>query len=81
MQRRFDVEVWYAVSSDQGKRWSDKDLDGPFDMSTAPKSSLGPFLGDYEGMVGLPNGFAFAYSKALPVTAGLGLSAIFFARR
>ena len=53
-QRRFDVEVWYAVSSDQGKRWSDMDLDGPFDMSTAPKSSLGPFLGDYEGMVGLP---------------------------
>ena len=81
VQRRFDVEVWYAVSSDQGKRWSDMDLDGPFDMSTAPKSSLGPFLGDYEGMVGLPNGFAFAYSKALPVTAGLGLSAIFFARR
>jgi Neuraminidase (sialidase) len=80
-KRRFDVDVWYAVSSDQGKLWSDMDLDGPFDMSTAPTSSLGPFLGDYEGMVGLPNGFAFAYAKALSVIAGNGLSAIFFARR
>ncbi len=80
-QPRFDVDVWYAISSDQGKLWSDVDLDGPFDMSTAPTSSLGPFLGDYEGLVGLPNGFAFAYAKALPVIAGNGLSAIFFARR
>jgi len=34
-------------------------------MSTAPTSSLGPFLGDYEGIVGLPDGFAFAYAKAI----------------
>ena len=74
VQRRFDVDVWYAVSSDQGKLWSEADLDGPFDMSTAPTSSLGPFLGDYEGLVGLPHGFAFAYAKALPVAAGSGLS-------
>jgi Neuraminidase (sialidase) len=80
-QLRFDVEVWYAVSSDQGKLWSDKRVDGPFDMNTAPTSSLGPFLGDYEGIVGLPDGFAFAYAKAIPVTAGNGLSAMFFARR
>jgi hypothetical protein len=80
-QRRFDVEVWYAVTTDQGKMWSEIKLDGPFDMSTAPTSSLGPFLGDYEGAVGLPDGFAFAYAKAIPVIAGNGLSAIFFARR
>ncbi len=80
-QRRFDVGVWYALSSDQGKLWSDRELDGPFDMSTAPTSSLGPFLGDYEGIVGLPDGFAFAYAKAIPVAAGNGLSAMFFARR
>ncbi len=57
------TEVWCAVSSDQGASWRSRKLDGPFDLRLAPTSSLGLFVGDYEGLAGLDTSFASVYVR------------------
>lgn len=58
---RLDAEVRLSTSRDHGATWSARRLDGPFDLRTAPPSNLGPFVGDYEGLVGRPSGFGALY--------------------
>jgi hypothetical protein len=57
------TEVWGAVSTDRGITWRSRKLDGPFDLRSAPTSTLGLFVGDYEGLVGLQSTFATAYVR------------------
>lgn len=73
------TEVWSAVSADQGVTWRMQKLDGPFDLRTAPNSTLGLFLGDYEGLVGLQSSFAAAYVRT-PAGAQQSRTEIAFAR-
>src|SRR5262249_61018344 len=73
------TEVWSAVSSDRGVTWRAKKLDGPFDLRTAPNSTLGLFVGDYEGLVALQSSFAAAYVRT-PAGAQQSRTEIAFAR-
>jgi BNR repeat-like domain len=59
-----DTEAWAAWSTDRGSTWRTLRLAGPFDLHTADLTAGGDFLGDYEGLVGTPNGFAAAYAVA-----------------
>jgi hypothetical protein len=48
-------------------------------MRAAPASRYGPFIGDYMGLVGLPDGFAAAFVMAAPA-AKHGPTDVFFSR-
>jgi hypothetical protein len=56
--------VWAGVSADHGRTWRSRRLDRPFDLRAAPVATgEGPFIGDYEGLAGLPTGFAAAWVR------------------
>jgi hypothetical protein len=58
------VQVWAGTSADHGRTWRSSRLDRPFDLHAAPVApGEGPFIGDYEGLVGLASGFAAAYVR------------------
>lgn len=62
------TEVWAGTSGDHGRTWRTRRLDGPFDLRAAPVATgEGPFVGDYEGLVGLPGGFAATYVRTTAV--------------
>lgn len=79
--RTLPTDLWLATSSD-GLNWNERRISGPFDDDIAPKvrQSMGVFLGDYEGLLGIGTEFrAFfvrttatladrtnVYTKALP---------------
>jgi hypothetical protein len=46
------TDYWLLISKDDGKRWSESHVTGPFDLSTAP-FARGLFLGDYQGLTSL----------------------------
>ena len=76
---RLDTDVWFSTSRDRGAHWSHSHAAGPFDLRSAPKSRLGPFIGDYMGLVGLPDGFATVFVQAKPQSRN-GATDIFFSR-
>jgi hypothetical protein len=55
---------------------------GPFNILTASETesagTAGLFVGDYQGLDGLPNGFAAAFAEAKPA-ARIGPSDVFVA--
>src|SRR5438309_5385375 len=53
-----DTDVWFSTSRDRGAHWTERRAAGPFDLRSAPAVRYGPFIGDYMGLVGLPDGFA-----------------------
>jgi len=56
--------LWAGTSADHGRTWRSRRLDRAFDLRAAPVATgTGPFIGDYEGLVGLPSGFAAAYVR------------------
>jgi BNR repeat protein len=57
------AHAWLATSDDGGATWRDAPLGGPFDLRNAPDAD-GLFLGDYQGLVGLDDGFAAAVAIA-----------------
>jgi hypothetical protein len=61
-----ETDVWFSTSSDRGAHWAERHAAGPFDLRSAPASRLGPFIGDYMGLVGLPDGFAAVFVMARP---------------
>ncbi len=73
------TEVWAAVSTDRGNTWHPRKLDGPFDMRSAPGSTLGLFIGDYEGLVSLQSTFAATYVRT-PAGGAKDRTEIAFAR-
>lgn len=64
--KRLDTDVWFSTSRDRGAHWTLRYAAGPFDLRSAPAARFGPFIGDYMGLVGLPDGFAAAFVQAKP---------------
>jgi hypothetical protein len=60
------TDVWFSSSRDRGLHWTEKHAAGPFDLRSAPAVRFGPFLGDYMGLSGLPDGFAAVFIQAKP---------------
>jgi hypothetical protein len=77
------ADVWVARSGDRGASWREDHVAGPFDLRTGPRSGSagigGIFLGDYQAMVGLPEGFGAIFAAPRPVAA-TGPSDGFFTR-
>jgi hypothetical protein len=71
------TEAWFAWSTNRGSSWQSLRLSGPFDLHTAKLTDGGDFVGDYEGLVGLPGGFAAAYAVARPLSHS-GPTDVFF---
>ncbi len=72
-----DTDAWISLSHDHGSTWTTTHLGGPFDLRVAPAARYGPFIGDYEGLAGLPKGFAAAFVQARP-QAKHGPTDVFF---
>ena len=73
------TDVWFSSSRDRGAHWTERHAAGPFDLRSASKGSTGPFIGDYMGLVGLPDGFAAAFVQARPQSRH-GPTDVFFSR-
>jgi hypothetical protein len=71
------TDYWFAYSRDGGRRWKRSHLAGPFDLRTS--SRAGRPLGVYQGLAGLPHGFAATFIQAQP-QARYGTEDVFFAR-
>ena len=71
------TDVWFSSSRDRGSHWATRQLAGPFDLRAAPASHYGPFIGDYMGLVGLPDGFGAAFVQARPASRN-GPTDVFF---
>jgi len=74
-----NTDVWYSASKDRGAHWVEFHAAGPFDLRQAPGSRYGPFIGDYMGMVGLPDGFGAAFVMARPQSR-YGATDVFFSK-
>jgi hypothetical protein len=74
-----DTDVWFSTSRDRGVHWAERRAAGPFDLRTAPAVRYGRFIGDYMGLVGLPDGFAAAFVQAKP-SSRHGPTDVFFSR-
>lgn len=72
-----DTDVWFSSSRDRGARWVERHVAGPFDLRSAPAARFGPFIGDYMGLVGLPDGFGALFVQAAP-QAKNGPTDVFF---
>jgi hypothetical protein len=77
--RRLTTTFWLAQSRDAGRTWRETLLGRPFDLRRAPRAAGALFLGDYTGLVALPDGFASAFVASRPLARG-GRSDVFFAR-
>jgi hypothetical protein len=77
------TDVWIARSGNRGATWREDHVAGPFDLRTGPRSGSagigGIFLGDYQAMVGLPDGFGATFAASRPL-ATTGPSDVFFTR-
>jgi hypothetical protein len=60
--------VRFAWSADRGVTWRFLKLAGPFDLHTADLTSGGDFVGDYQGLVGLPGAFAALNALGKPLS-------------
>src|SRR5438105_6514457 len=74
-----DTDVWFSTSRDRGAHWTERRAAGPFDLRSAPAVRYGPFIGDYMGLVGLPDGFAAVFTQARPQSRN-GPTDVFFSR-
>lgn len=65
------TDFWFRHSHDGGSSWQETHLAGPFDQTYAPTADGGPggpgFLGDYQGMTAIGNGFGAAFVLAQPL--------------
>jgi len=75
--RTLDTDVWFSTSRDRGVHWTKRRAAGPFDLLAVPGGLTGPFIGDYMGLVGLPDGFAAAFVQARPQSRN-GPTDVFF---
>jgi hypothetical protein len=62
------TDAWFAWSADGAQTWDLTRMAGPFDLHTANLTREGDFLGDYEGLAGLPGGFAAVYAMSRPLS-------------
>src|SRR5438445_9025878 len=75
--RTLDTDVWFSTSRDRGVHWTERHAAGPFDLRSAPAVRYGPFIGDYMGLCGLPDGFAAVFVQAKPQSPN-GTTDVFF---
>lgn len=73
-----DTDVRFSSSRDRGVHWTERRAAGPFDLRSAPAVRYGPFIGDYMGLVGVPDGFAAVFVQARPQSRN-GPTDVFFA--
>ena len=71
------ADVWFAHSHDRGTSWRQTHVAGPTDLRTAPLPAHN-YVGEYQGLAGLPGGFAADFTLAAP-QAKDGPTDIFFA--
>ena len=74
------TQSWLRVSRDGQHAWQERRLGGVFDLRTAPVTTGGEpgrFLGEYQGLTGLPTGFAALFAQAQP-QARIGATDGFF---
>lgn len=71
--------LWLAHSRDGGDDWEETRLTRSFDYRTAQEIRGGLFLGDYFGLVAVPDGFGAVPALSAPI-AREGPSDIFFRR-
>lgn len=64
---------WLATSADGGATWEERPVGGPFDLRLAPDAG-GLFVGDYQGLVGLADGFVPLFGMS---GGGVGASDVF----
>jgi hypothetical protein len=72
------ADVWFAHSHNRGESWRQTHVAGPTDLRTAPLPGHN-YVGEYQGLAGLRNGFAAAFTLPAP-QAKDGPTDIFFAR-
>jgi hypothetical protein len=76
------TDFWFASSRDGARTWKRSHVAGPFDIRTAPRTTLFAtpelFVGDYIGLAGWDKGFVAAFTQARP-KASVGPSDIFAA--
>jgi hypothetical protein len=81
--RALTSDVWLTRSYDHGRTWREVHVAGPFDILTASETDSagvkGLFVGDYQGLAGLPSGFAAAFAVSKPLSK-FGPSDVFFGR-
>jgi len=58
------ANCWRIVSHDGGATWSETPVAAAFDILTAPLTTRGPFLGDYQGLAAMGNRFMAFYVAA-----------------
>lgn len=58
------TNYWREVSRDGGVTWTETPVAGPFDMLSAPTAPAAPFLGDYQGLTAVGNGFLSFFTAA-----------------
>jgi hypothetical protein len=74
------ADAWFASSSNGGTTWRQTHLAGPIDLRSAPFSSNGHQLGEYQGLAALPRrGFAAILTASAPLAKN-GPTDIYFAR-
>jgi hypothetical protein len=71
------ADLWFSSSKDRGATWRQIHVAGPTDLRTAAPAALNRF-GEYQGLAGLPTGFAAIFGLATP-QARNGPTDIFFA--
>ncbi len=70
------TDAWMVTSSD-GRTFTESHLSGPFDLQKAPDTTLGYFLGDYQGLINNGSKFQPLYAEA---NAGSAVSTDVFLR-
>jgi hypothetical protein len=58
------TDTWLARSSDGGRSWAESRLANPFDLALAPRTTIGYFLGDYQGLASHGTTFVPFFAKA-----------------
>jgi hypothetical protein len=62
------TDAWLVRSSDHGVSFDESHVGGPFDLAATPPGARG--VGEYQGLRGLPGGFAVAYTLGNPSGVG-----------
>jgi hypothetical protein len=60
------ANAWRVVSADGGATWRESPVFGPFDLNSAPLTTGGNFIGDYQGLVAAGGDFLAFFAAASP---------------
>jgi hypothetical protein len=58
------ANAWRLVSADDGNTWRESPVYGPFDLNSAPLTTEGRFIGDYQGLVAAGGDFLAFFAAA-----------------